>query len=470
MTTTPLLQVRNLSLDTAGGRPLFKALSLDLDASDRVAVVGRNGVGKSSLLQVLAGVADTERGHVTCRGSRLLVPQSLPHAQRSPGQQRRHTLALARDARPDMLMLDEPTHDLDRAGIDWLTGWLKAWDRGLVVVSHDRRLLSVFEDFFVVAESGCHHFKGSLDGLLKSLDNERVAKDARYVRGLNQLVAKEQHSATDRQRRERKKRVGRVRELGRRTPAILLNSKRGYAQTSQAKRRLRREDRLDAARQWAHALRRSVTVVLPLHVPKSAELKRSKESAPIVRLDAVTASSSAGALFGPMSLEVTHQRIAITGRNGAGKTTLAEIVVGARKPETGRARVDPMRIGYIAQNASNWCDERSVVDHLLFSGRAITLEDAARTLQAHRFPVALAQRPLASLSPGERVRAALICLYQRLPQPELLVIDEPSGHLDFVGIDALEAALRAWTGGLIVVSHDEVFLERIGIDSEIVLG
>jgi ATPase subunit of ABC transporter with duplicated ATPase domains len=83
---------------------------------------------------------------------------------------------------------------------------------------------------------------------------------------------------------------------------------------------------------------------------------------------------------------------------------------------------------------------------------------------AHRFPAALAERPLASLSPGERVRAALIALAVRTPRVELLVLDEPTNHLDLLATAQLESLLRAWPGGLIVVSHDREFLNQIGID------
>jgi ATPase subunit of ABC transporter with duplicated ATPase domains len=128
------------------------------------------------------------------------------------------------------------------------------------------------------------------------------------------------------------------------------------------------------------------------------------------------------------------------------------------------------RLGGIAQNASDWKSEESLLT-LLCVGSDATREDAvAQLLVAHRFPLALAERPLASLSPGERVRAALICLFQRRPAVELLVLDEPTDHLDFVGVAAVQDALRAWRGGLCIVSHDEEFLSAIGVERRIVLG
>ena len=167
----------------------------------------------------------------------------------------------------------------------------------------------------------------------------------------------------------------------------------------------------------------------------------------------------------------SRTRLAITGPNGAGKTTLLEIMRREREPTSGRARTQGQRLGCIAQNASNWMSDDSLLYRLSVGSDATDAEEAvAQLLVAHRFPLALAERPLASLSPGERVRAALICLFQRRPVIELLVLDEPTDHLDFVGIAAVQEALRAWGGGLCVVSHDEEFLSAIGVERRIVLG
>lgn len=153
----------------------------------------------------------------------------------------------------------------------------------------------------------------------------------------------------------------------------------------------------------------------------------------------------------------------IIGPNGSGKTTLLEVALGLRSPAAGRIRCDIARVGYIAQNAVNWRSDESLVELVAAQLPTASLETVTRLLRVHRFPLALADRPLATLSPGERVRAALICLVRREPAPELLVLDEPTQHLDFVGRTALEAALAGWPGGLLIVSHDAEFLAAIGV-------
>jgi len=471
MTSSQLLGAHGVCVDTPAGRPLFRDLTLILDRGDRVALVGRNGAGKSTLLEVLAGARDADRGEVRCYGTRALVRQDvdrIDHAGReSPGETRRRRLEAAFDEAPDLLLLDEPTLDLDRSGVKWLVAALRGFRAGLLVVSHDRRLLGELSDFFVVAESGCRHVRGSSEELLQVLHRTHADHERRYLSELVRLDAEERRQYRVRQRRERKKNLGRVRELGRATPRIRLNAKRSYAQEKQGKRALIQRHRLDAARSWVEAARRSLRVELPLEAVIPA--LPAPGPGPITRLEGVGARSGERVLFEGLTLAVGRERLAVTGENGAGKSSLLELLAGVREPQRGRTRCEPSRIGYIAQNATNFCLHEGVVQHLIHTLHA-SPETAARCVRAHGFPFALAERPLASLSPGERLRAALVCLMQRPSPPELLILDEPTSHLDFLGQAALERVLRSWPGGLVVASHDDALLSALGLDARVRLG
>jgi len=469
MTAQPLLHAQQLNLATPGGRPLFRDLSLQLDRGDRVALVGRNGVGKSTLLQVLAGVTAADSGKLTCHGRRILVPQGVDMHDRSasPGELRRRSLQAALDADPELLLLDEPTHDLDQAGLDWLSRALASYRHGLVVVSHDRRLLRAFEDFFLVAESGCRHYHGSCDALLRMLQSEQDEHERRYLSELAGLTREEKHHYVDAQRRARKKNVGRIRELDRGSPRILLNAKRSAAQNTQARAARIHRERIASARAWALAARRALAVELPLEavlpqLPAAGAL-------PATELQRVAAVAGERTLFEDVSLALQRERLGVVGPNASGKSTLLELLAGERRPERGGARCDASRIGYIAQNSANWCRPESLLE-LLLTEAQLDLAAAASCIRAHRFPFALAERPLTSLSPGERLRAALLCLLQRPHPPELLILDEPTSHLDFLGHAALQALLSRWSGGLVVASHDEDFLGAIGLERRLSLA
>lgn len=401
------IDCQGVTLVTAGGRVLVKDLRMSL-GRERVALVGRNGVGKTTLLETLAGLRKPDQGQVVATARPYLVSQ-LPGLG---GEARREHLGRARAANPEMLLLDEPTQDLDAEGVAWLRDWLAGFSGGLVVASHDPLLLRDFEHFFVLSESGGRYFQGTLEELEASLEREQGVLQAAYLSRLHRMVEQAEHIDHVARRRARKKRYGRVRELDRATPRAILNQKRDAAQDNHGRDRRVRQARLDSVRQWALAGRRALRVELPLVLPE-----RGGEQ---------------GIRWG------------VVGANGSGKTTFLSQIL---------ASSDPARTGSIAQGGVDWMREESL----------LSLVGNAEVLLAQRFPLALARRPLRSLSPGERVRAALICLFQNCPEMDLLVLDEPTCGLDLVGRRALREGLRAWKGGLVVASHDRDFLLQIGV-------
>ena len=506
--SAPILEIRGLTVATETGRPLLRDLSLSL-GRERVALVGRNGAGKSTLLRLLAGEVPVPRGASVSRAHTALVRQDpapqeahaaaawltaralddpaaaraiardaaeaglpplgrLTEAHASRGEMRKLLLLAARHSGADLLLLDEPTEGLDGAGVAWLSRWLQTWRGAAIVASHHRGLLRGFEDFFVIAESGCRHVAGGLAALEQRLGAENDARELQYVRDLNALAAQERRDETVRRRRRRKQLVGRLHEIDRCTSRMRLNTKRGHAQESQGRAARIREARIAAHRGWARAARRALAVNLPLEL--QGPTLGAGDGDAIVTLADVGVVVDGRPLFRGVNLELRRDRLALVGPNGAGKTTLLRVMLGDRRPTRGAASRRADKIGVIAQGASDWITDESLLDRLLARGGAASLAEAAAAVTAHKFPLALAERPLASLSPGERTRAALICLFVQAPAIELLVLDEPSDGLDLVGLAALRRALRAWPGGLVIASHDRELLTEIGVDRELRLG
>lgn len=460
-----LLEMIEVSVTTPTGRPLFKDLNLSL-GTEHVALVGRNGVGKSTLLALLAGATSPTSGRVVVRGSLHYVPQADDDTTPlSRGELRQRTLAAARGSGADVLLLDEPTLHLDDAAVAELRAWLAVWPGAVIVASHDRRLLGDLRHFFVLSEAGGEYFGGALDALEAHLERDHQAQERRYLRNLNRLAEQEAHTEQVARRKARKKRSGRCRELDRATPRIRLNQKRSDAQVSHGRLATLREARLVALRGWTQATRRALNVSLSLELPIPTLPPDS--GGPVLSLQDVTQSCNERTLFDGLDLRVGRERVAVVGPNGAGKTTLLEIMLGQRRPQRGVVRADQPRIGWIAQGGRNWLLEESLHSHLV--GLGMSSDDSARLLVAHRFPLALAERPLRSLSPGERARASLIALFARTPTVELLVLDEPTFSLDLVGQRALTRALQQWQGGLVVASHDRAFLADLQPDRTITL-
>jgi ATPase subunit of ABC transporter with duplicated ATPase domains len=460
------IELTDVSLKTPTGRALFEGLNLCI-ADEHVALVGRNGVGKSTLLALLAGETRANSGLVKVRSRPHYVPQldELAHPL-SRGELRQRTLGAARACDAEVLLLDEPTLHLDEEAVETLRTWLRERPGCVIVASHDRRLLADLRHFFVLSEAGSHYFGGSLGELEAHLEHEHDALERRYLRNLNRLADYERHTEQVARRKARKKRSGRCRELDRATPRIRLNQKRNDAQVSHGRLAKLREARLAALRGWTQATRRALDVSLALELPVPELPPDSGQE--LLALHGVSHSARGRPLFEALELRLGRQRVAVVGPNGAGKTTLLEIMLGQRRPEHGSARAELSKIGWIEQGGRNWLLEESLLSHLLGLGRSS--DDAARLLVTHRFPLALAQRSLRSLSPGERARGALIALFARSPAVELLILDEPTFSLDLVGLRALTHALRSWPGGLVVASHDRAFLEELGVDRTIYLS
>lgn len=500
---TPLIETSNLTTITSENRTLFKDLNMSL-SQEHVALIGRNGVGKSTLLNILSGNTKPNKGNVVLHTKPYFVPQCfnlekdnkdidrmlgwfkknsialdvlqnefalaglkppkdlLKQKAFSHGEFRKLKMLIGKLSAPKLLILDEPTQDLDAVGVLWLQSWLSKWPNGLLLASHDFQILQKFENFFIVAETGCSYFSGTFSKLEKELEKEQQTTELRYLRNLNRLVKKEERTLHIARRRGRKKRYGRISELGRATPKLRLNQKRDYAQVKHGKMKKIRESRLNGIRGWTKSTRRALNVELPLVLP-DLKLPPINEQY-IVTLKAISFKINNRYLFKQINLCQKRERVAITGSNGAGKTTLLEIILGKQKPTSGSVERDDARIGSISQGGENWMLDESLFSYLNLHACANTKKTITEQIIAHKFPLALAQRAMHSLSPGERVRAALICLFQKLPTVELLILDEPTCSLDIVGQRALTNALKIWPGGLIIASHNATFLETIGID------
>ncbi len=462
----PLIVVADARIQADGGRTLVEGLRLSL-GREHVALVGRNGVGKSTLLSVLAGSTPHER--VLRRGRTHLVPQVLDCVLgMSAGQVRRLRLMEARQSGADVLLLDEPTSDLDDDAALWLRAWLRSFTGGVVLASHDRRLLGDMEHFFCIRESGCRYFSGTLAELQREQAREQESGELRYLRNLHGLAVREEHTLHLARRKARKKQFGRSRELARCTSRARLNQKRSDAQVSHGKSALTRQARLDAVRSFAKSTRRALLVRLPLSLQASLHAG-GEAAAPIVLRD-VSAAVDGRVLFTHVDVVAGTRRIAVVGPNGAGKTTLLDIIMRRRAPTTGLVRTDASAMGEIAQGGTNWMTDEPLLSELSAHTPASSPEELAKLLVAHGFPLALAERPMRSLSPGERVRAALICLFVRSPPVDVLVLDEPTFSLDLLGQAALIQALRAWPRGLVVATHDRELLREVGFDQIVTLG
>jgi ATPase subunit of ABC transporter with duplicated ATPase domains len=373
----------------------------------------------------------------------------------SGGQAARAALASLLLSRFDVVLLDEPTNDLDLPGLERLESFVRGLRSGVVLVSHDREFLSRVVTRVVELDLAQHQVAVYDGGYDAFIEERAIAR--RHAREAYEKFAGTKADLIGRARTQREWSSQGVRNAMKKAPdndkirrkAQSESSEKQAQKVRQMESRIARLDEVEEPRkEWA----------LRFTIGSAA-----RSSAVVATLDEATASLG-GFRFGPVSLQVNAgDRIGVTGPNGAGKTTLLRLLLGRLIPETGRASLGAsVAVGEIDQARTGLAEDLS-----LGGAFEIAIPEMApaevRTLLA-KFGLKADQVTslVGRLSPGERTRAAMALLQTR--GVNLLVLDEPTNHLDLPAIEQLEEALEAYDGALLLVSHDRRLLDNVRLD------
>lgn len=403
------------------------------------------------------GAADlTERIPAVLAELGLTLAVDTPMTGLSGGQAARVALAALLLSRFDIVLLDEPTNDLDLAGLARLEEFVRGLRGGVVLVSHDREFLARCITAVVeldLAQRSVAVYDGGYDAFL---EERAVAK--RHAREAYEEFADKKADLVFRARTQREWSSQGVRNAMKKSPDNDKIRRRASMESS--------EKQAQKVRQMESRISRLDEVAEPR---KEWQLQFSIGEAP--RSSSVVATLNAavvrrgGFTLGPVSLQVNAgDRIGITGPNGAGKSTLLGLLLGQLAPDDGGAALGAsVAVGEIDQARGVFAETEKLGD--AFEALVPSLNRAeVRTLLA-KFGLKADQvgGTVGSLSPGERTRAALALLQSR--GVNLLVLDEPTNHLDLPAIEQLEEALEHYDGALLLVSHDRRLLENVRLDS-----
>jgi ATPase subunit of ABC transporter with duplicated ATPase domains len=516
------LTLDGLSARTPDGRPLFDNLTLAFGA-ERTGLVGRNGVGKTTLIRLMLGELAPAAGSLAVRGKVGVLRQTLapppqasiaqtlglapalerlariergegteadfaeadwtlparldaafaevglagldpdrPAASLSGGQATRAALAALLAGEPDLLLLDEPTNNLDAEARELIADVLGRWKGGAVVVSHDRVLLRRMDRIVELTSLGARVYGGGYDLYVERKAEESAAAERGLEQAEQALARVEREAQAAREKKARRDATGRRFAARGSEPKILLGRQAERAELSAA-----REGRL-ADRQKAEAaagLEAAQAKVerlrnLAFDLPPS----RLPAGRTVLEFDAVAfAYPGAEPVLRDLSFRIVGpERLAVVGANGAGKTTLIRLASGGLDPTEGRiVRGAPAAL--LDQHTAMLKPDETLVHAFLRLNPAASRNDAHAALARFLFRNAAAEQTVGALSGGERLRAAMACVLMSPAPPQLLILDEPTNHLDLDSIAAVEAALRGYDGAMLVVSHDPDFLDAIGV-------
>lgn len=482
-----------------GGRTLFADVSLQVNRGDRLGLVGPNGAGKSTLFHLILGNVSTDQGEVSLQRNqrlgylpqesqpvggetvlelalsvspeflslrrRVLADEHLeadvyeqydalggarleakakqilaglsfresdhdrPATEMSGGWIMRAHLARLLVQEPELLMLDEPTNHLDLEALLWLQDYLKNYPGAILLISHDREFLNQLVDGILEIRRGrMHRWTGNYDSFL----TQRDAHEAQ------QLAA---HKNATRE-------VERLQTFVDRFGA--KNTK-----ATQAKSKQKQIDRIKA--DMAEAPQGEDRRMRQFRFPQPARAGQR-----VLTLKQIDFAYGDNVVYANMDFEIERgQATVLVGPNGAGKSTLLKLLAGVLEPQAGeRALGHNVKSGYYSQNRVDVLRPTStVLEEALDTPRALTEEHARTVLGSFLFRGDDVFKRVSVLSGGEKSRLALVKLL--LDPPNLLLMDEPTTHLDLASIDSLIGALKQFDGTLVFISHDVHFIRQI---------
>ena len=452
-----------------GDRIMLHDVNFYLDRGDKVGVVGVNGTGKSTLLRILAGVEESDRGTVSLDpGVRLeYVPQNpelnmedtvlelvlrglgsdaralaeyeaktiltrlgLSQFERTVGQlsggeRRRAALAAALVRESDVLILDEPTNHLDGDMIVWLEDWLKRFNGGLVLVTHDRYFLERVVNHIAEVDGGSlYTYPGHYDTFL----SRKAARE-------------ESAKASERKRQS----------ILRREYQWVMQGP--TARGTKSRERLERYEALKEQTGPVSAKKLELSSI-------SSRLGRKT-----IELSHVSKARNGRAVISDFDFSLLRDdRVGIVGSNGSGKSTLLNLMAGTLEPDSGSISVgETVKIGYFSQENPPMDPQQRVIDYVRDIGERIETVDgvitAGQLLEQFLFPSNVQWSPIGKLSGDEKRRLFLLSVLAGAPN--VLLLDEPTNDLDIETLTVLEDYLESFQGAVVAVSHDRYFLDKV---------
>lgn len=529
-----MILLQNISFGFPGGNLLFNHINLTIQSHTKSALVGSNGVGKSTLLKIIAGEIQPLNGNTNIRGNIFYVPQmfgnlndltiaeclridqklhalqkitngevdeiyfetlnddwdieercqnALEHwglenfeltqklEDLSGGQKTKVFLAGIQINQPDIIVLDEPTNHLDREGRKLLYDLIDKTDATVVIVSHDRILLNLVDTIFELSNQGIATYGGNYDfyAKQKEVEEEALQNDIHSKeRALKKAKEKERETLERKQKLDARGK-GKQEKSG--VARIMMNTLRNNAEKNSSKLKNVHAEKISGISDDLRDLRSSLKNSDQMKVNFNDSNLHSGKI--LVTVEDINFTYGKEKLWKEnISMEVrSGDRISVKGSNGSGKTTLIKLLLENIKPLEGKINKTEFNSIYIDQEYSLIDNDSTLYDFVqTFNDNAMQESEVKTLLSRFLFWKDTWDKKCGMLSGGERLRLLLCGLSISNKVPDMIILDEPTNNLDLQNVEILTNSIKDYHGTLLVISHDEVFLQEIGIDRELMLG
>lgn len=440
---------------------LLDSVSVVFNDNERVAIIGDNGSGKTTLLRLLTGDLLPDSGHVGRNASVYMLNQINTSDSKSGGEQQMFALMRAFESNADILLLDEPTNNLDIDAKQTFFNRLNAYPHGVVIVSHDRTLLQQMDKIIELHNGQLTVYGGNYDFYLaqKQIETDNIhskyANTQKSIARLNNTINIAQNT---RQHHEFKQQ----REINNsRRSRLMANALRGKSIETEAKKRAIIQKKLDEQ----ISIQQSLSEQMRNEMIKIPVPNKSFYSKELISISNLCFAYDDKPVFVDFDFTMYGKsRVRLVGKNGSGKSTLLKIICGKLRPDSGTVKTFG-KIAYINQDLSLLNNAKTIVENIMeISG---CLKHDAHAIAANfGFRGTTSQQQVGTLSGGELLKATLAAILGGDNQPDLLILDEPTNNLEIKSIGILEDALNQYTGAILLVSHDEMFVKNIKIDTQ----
>lgn len=529
-----MLILQNISYTHPNGDSLFSNLNLTINRGEKIALIGNNGSGKSTLLQLIAGKLKMPTGEQTINSEPYLVPQvfgqynqlsvaaamgidnqlhalreilkgngteelfesfnddwtieerateALRHWQLedlafeqkmeslSGGQKTKVFLAGIAVHQPELILLDEPSNHLDGVGRGLLYDLIRTLKSTYIVVSHDKTLLNLLDITCELSDTGIATYGGNYDFYAEQKEIEQAALHQEIqdkAKTLRKFKEKERETL-ERQNKLDNRGRGKQEKAG--VARIMMNTLRNSAEKSSAKLKSVHTEKIDGLAQTLHHLR--------TRLPDVDQMKFGFSTQQFHQGKVMFTAQDLNFAYGEQRLwkkDLNIQlrsgdRIRLNGNNGSGKTTLIKLILGELEPQFGKVDRSKMNAAYLDQDYSLIDNKLTVYQQAQKFNSDLLQHEINIRLNRFLFSKDDWSKPCSVLSGGERMRLMLCCLTINTAPYDLIALDEPTNNLDLQNIEILIAAINEYKGTLIVVSHDEAFVEGISVGSwQLVVG
>gem|GEM_PF-121720 len=440
-----ILAIDNLKKEIEG-EILFEIDHLQVMKKNKIGLIGTNGVGKSTLLKIIAGIEQADSGQIKCNGTLHYLPQLIdPSVAQSGGEQVKHKIDFAFAQAYDLLLLDEPTTNLDLANIKFLQNKLNHYYSACIIVSHDRHFIEQNCDLiWEIADNKLFVFNGSYhayEQFLTDKEQEQIKRFKKYQQEKQRL-----EQAID----EKQKRAARVVNAKTKSKIEDGASKPFYAKKQKKVQKTAKalETRLSHLAEVSAPVKPQTITITP---PDTTKFQQRT----LIQYHDFALTINNRLLIQSFSTTIQGgDKIALIGNNGSGKTTFLQAL---QKGEN--ITIHPkVKFGYFSQSLDILDDNKTIIDTICDT--AIQSMTLIRTmLYQLGFDAIAIHKKVSHLSGGERVRVSLIKIL--VSDVNVLLLDEPTNYLDRTMLLVLEKILKNYQGTIIFISHDHDFIKNI---------